>query len=309
MELIAKSEGRYTGGVDNVVFKSLPSALAMRSEENALNFLKSTIGTLKSLLSMKSGKVNQSIARKGLDNLTPREYLKLALKNSANQKYIKDISTTIEAMESDPQGYVRTLHRKAKGHNLHLKSILLSSLKRNKLNNYDTDAILRVFIPKANGKMIPLGIPTMKDRTLQMLLCLIMEPYLEPLGDKHSFGFRPGRNSHQATAYLHNALLYRQNKAHDLGNRRILGGQLPKKYKDYLMIKYKLDSIDKTQLAELNQREGELVTVKLRDYSGNSIRYQISKAFIERAGVKQYFKTLTVMDADIKGCLDNISHE
>lgn len=281
----------------------------MRSEENAINFLESTIGTLKSLLSMKSGKVNQSIARKGLENLTPREYLKLALKKSANQKYIKDISTTIEAMESDPLGYVRTLHRKAKGHNLHLKSVLLSNLKRAKLNNYDTDAILRVFIPKANGKMRPLGIPTMKDRTLQMLLCLIMEPYMEPLGDKHSFGFRPGRNCHQATAYLHNALLYRQNKAHDLGNRRILGGHLPNKYKEYLMTKYKLDSLDKTQLAELNLREGELITIKLRDYAGNPIRHQISKAFIERAGVKQYFKTLTVMDADIKGCFENISHE
>jgi hypothetical protein len=41
-----------------------------------------------------------------------------------------------------------------------------------------------------------------------MLLKLVMEPYMEPLGDEYSFGLRPGRNSHQVTAYINNRLQY-----------------------------------------------------------------------------------------------------
>lgn len=306
MEQIAESKGRFTAGADEIAFKEVPSARAGRFKENALAYLQPLKEKIKSILSARKGYSNQSIARKGRDNLNPREYLRIALKDKANRPHIGKLTEMVKSMENEPVKFVETLRKKAQGANQQLKSSLLSSLKRNRLGNYDTDPILRVLIPK-NGKMRPLGIPTMKDRTLQMLLNLIMEAYMEPLGDKHSFGFRPGRNSHQATSYLHNALIYRRTQRNVLRNRRI-AGSLYQTYKAYLMRKNDVKILDKEEISSVNGGE-EMKLVKFKDHKGNPHRYEISKTFIERNSTKEYFKTAIIMDADIKGCFDNISHE
>jgi len=57
---------------------------------------------------------------------------------------------------------------------------------------------LKVEIPKPNGGVRTLGIPTVLDRLIQQALLQILQPLFEPGFSESSFGFRPGRNAWQA---------------------------------------------------------------------------------------------------------------
>jgi group II intron reverse transcriptase/maturase len=88
-----------------------------------------------------------------------------------------------------------------------LQANLEDLLERIRSGRYQAPPVRRAYIPKADGRQRPLGIPTLEDKVAQRAIAMVLEAVYEQDFLDCSYGFRPGRSAHQALQDLRNACM------------------------------------------------------------------------------------------------------
>lgn len=91
-----------------------------------------------------------------------------------------------------------------------LKENLHNLLKRMKSFSYRPQPVRRAYIPKANGKKRPLGIPSYEDKLVQGVMANILNEVYEPRFLDCSYGFRPNRSAHDAIKKVNDLIMFKK---------------------------------------------------------------------------------------------------
>jgi retron-type reverse transcriptase len=98
----------------------------------------------------------------------------------------------------------------------------LNLLTRKKLKSYNSSPVKIIEIPKAGSqKLREIGIPTIYDRLVQKLFLLVLDPIVDVHSDRSSFGFRNGRNAHQAIGLVASILSKQSTKKYMVQNKYV----------------------------------------------------------------------------------------
>ena len=130
-----------------------------------------------------------------------KQYQKLLVRSLSARLLAVKLVTEINAGRNTPG---------IDGHLVKTRKAKISLTESLKLRNYKPNPVKVKWISKPNGNRRKLGIPTIRDRVMQALILLAMEPEWETKFEPHSFGFRPGRSAIDAVSHITNTLIHRK---------------------------------------------------------------------------------------------------
>jgi retron-type reverse transcriptase len=171
-----------------------------------------------------------------------------------------------------------------------IKKVNLKSICK----NYKPTSIKRIWIFKSRNKARPIGIPSLKDRTLQKITLFAILPIVEYQSDSSSFGFREDRNLYQAVSIVANYII-RFSKINQPTKRSGSKKVSVEIYKKSLGRKFTI-------------RGGNLEGVRKSKRQYRKFYYVFSDK-LQDSKIKQYTSYIKYLNVDIVGCFDNISHK
>ena len=174
----------------------------------------------------------------------------------------KNILLAYRNIKKNSGSHTKGIDGKNISHLANLEPETLIKLVQNKMKNYFPNKVRRVEIPKPDGKLRPLGIPTIMDRLIQQCILQVLEPICEAKFYKHSYGFRPLRSTKHAISRAYS--LAQKNNLH---------------YVVDVDIKGFFDNINHGKLLK------QLWTLGIRDKSLIAVVSKMLKAEIENIGI------------------------